>query len=87
MIYDTSLIVLGSLSLGFPSAVLSVLVPLKYTCIPFFLHNFLNFSPVVGMYGTTMVIFFLLLTGGLLLLLVVVVVLDWLGWVTLCATG
>ena len=40
---------LGSLSLGLPSVVLSVLVPLKCTCMPFFLHSFLNFSPVLGM--------------------------------------
>ena len=65
---------LGSLSLGFPSAVLNVLVPLKCTCMPFFLQSFLNFSPVSGMYGTTMVMFFLLLAGGLLLLLLLVVV-------------
>ena len=75
----------GSLSLGFPSAVLNVLVPLKCTCMLFFLHSFLNFSPVLGTYGTTMVMFFLLLAGELLLLLlVVVVVLGWLGWVNLC---
>ena len=36
---------LGSLSLGLPNSVLSVLVPLKCTCIPFLLHSFLNFSP------------------------------------------
>ena len=60
----------GSLSLGFPSAVLKVLVPLKCTWIPFFLHNFLNCSPVVTMYGATMVMFFLLLSGELLLSLV-----------------
>ena len=29
---------LGSLSLGFPSAVLNMLMPLKYTCMPFFLQ-------------------------------------------------
>ena len=47
--------------------------------------QFLEFSPVVGIYGTTMVMFFLLLTGGLfLLLLLLVVVVDWLGWVNLC---
>ena len=78
---------LESLSLGFPSAILNVLVPLKCTCF-FFLHSFLNFSPVLGMYGTTMVMFFLLLAGELLLLLlllvVVVVVLGWLGRVNLC---
>ena len=70
--------------MGFPSAVLNVLMPLKCTWIPFFLHYFLNISPVVGMYGTTMVMFFLLLSGGLLLLLVEMVVLGWLGWVNLC---
>ena len=52
---------LGSLSLGLPNMVLSVLVPLKCTWIPFLLHNFLNFSPVPDMYGTTMVMFLLLL--------------------------
>ena len=40
---------LGSLSLGFPSAVLRVLVPLKCTWIPFLLHSFLNFSLALGM--------------------------------------
>ena len=30
-------------------------MPLKCTCMPFFLHSFLNFSLVLGMYGTTMV--------------------------------
>ena len=49
MIYNPCLVILGPLSFGFPSAVLSVLVPLKCTCMPFFLHSFLNFSPVVGM--------------------------------------
>ena len=39
----------GSLSLGFPNAVLSVLKPLKCTWIPFLLHTFLNFSLVLGM--------------------------------------
>ena len=39
-------------------------------------------SPVLGMYGTTMLMFFLLLAGGLLLLLLVVVV-GWLGLVNL----
>ena len=29
-------------------------MPLKCTCIPFLLHSFLNFSPVLGMYGTPM---------------------------------
>ena len=52
--------------MGFPSAVLSVLVPLKCTCMPFSLHSFLNFSPVLGMYGTAMVALFLLLSAGLL---------------------
>ena len=33
----------GSLSLGLPNIVLSVLVPLKCTWIPFLLHNFWNF--------------------------------------------
>ena len=33
-------------------------MPLKCTCIPLFLHNFLNFSPVWGIYGTTMVTLF-----------------------------
>ena len=75
---------LGSLSLGFPIAVLSVLVPLKCTCVPFFLHSFLNFSPVLGMYGTTMVALFLLSSAGLLLEVVVVVVVCWLGWENLC---
>ena len=41
--------------MGLPRAVLRVLVPLKCTCMPFLLHSFLNFSPVLGMYGTTMV--------------------------------
>ena len=47
------------------------LVPFKCTCIPFLLHSFLNFSPVLGMYGSTMVMFVLLLAVDLLLLLVV----------------
>ena len=64
---------------------MSVLVPLKCTCMPFFLHSFLNFSPVLGMYGTIMVALFLLLSAGLLLLeVLVVVVVCWLGWVNLC---
>ena len=75
----------GSLSLGCPSAVLNVFVPLKCTCMPFFLYSFLNFSPVFGMYGTTMVMFFLLLAGRLLLLLLLMlVVVGWLGLVHLC---
>ena len=49
MIYNPCLVIFGVLSLGFPSAVLSVLFPLKCTCVPFFLHSFLNFSPVLGM--------------------------------------
>ena len=73
MVYDSCLVVFGVLVLGASSAVLNVLVPLKCTCMPFFLHSFLNFSPVLGMYGTTVVMFFLLLAGELLLLLVVVV--------------
>ena len=75
---------LGSLSLGFPSAVLRVLVPLKCTWIPFLLHSFLNFSLVLGMYGTTMVALFLVLSVGWLLLVVLVVLLDcWLDWMNL----
>ena len=42
-------LVLGSLSLGLPNAVLSVLVPLKCTWIPLLLHSFLNLSAVLGM--------------------------------------
>ena len=49
MVYDPVWLFLGSMSLGFPSAVLNVLVPLKCTCMPFILHSFLNFSPVLGM--------------------------------------
>ena len=45
---------LGSLSLGLPNNVLRVLVPLECTCIPLFLQSFLNFSPMLGMYGITM---------------------------------
>ena len=76
--------VLGSLSLGFPNAVLRVLVPLKWTWIPFLLHSFLNFSLVLGMYGTTMMALFLLLSVVLLLLGVLVVLLDcWFDWVNL----
>ena len=71
MVYDSCLVVLGVLFLGIPSAVLNVLVPLKCTCMPFFLHSFLNFSRVFGMYETAMMMFFLLLSGGLLLLFVV----------------
>ena len=60
-------------------------MPLKCTCMPFLLHSFLNFSPVLGMNGTTMVALFLLLSAGLLLLGVLVVLVDcWLGWVNLC---
>ena len=47
---------LGSLSLGLPNAVLSVLVPLKCTWIPLLLHSFLNLSAALEMYGTTMVV-------------------------------
>ena len=61
-------------------------MPLKCTCMPFLLHSFLNFSPVLGMYGTTMVALFLLLSAVLLLLEVLVVLVDcWLGWVNLCS--
>ena len=75
---------LGSLSLGLPRAVLRVLLPLKCTCMPFLLHSFLNFSCVLGMYGTTMVALFLL-SAGLLLLGVLVGLVDcWLGWVNFC---
>ena len=42
---------LGSLSLGFPSAVLSVLEPLKYTWIPFLLHTFFEFFTCIGNVG------------------------------------
>ena len=44
--------------------------------MPFLLHSFLNFSPVLGMYGTTMVALFLLLSAGLLLLEALVVLVD-----------
>ena len=61
---------LGSLSLGFPNMILSMLVPLKCTCIPLALHNFLNFSLLPGMKGTTRVMFLLFgLLSWLLLLL------------------
>ena len=63
---------LGSLSFGLPSEVLSVFVPLKCTCMPVLLHSFLNLSPVLCRYGTTMVMFFLFVSVLLLLLLVVV---------------
>ena len=43
--------------------------------------SFLNFSPVLGIYGTTMVTLVLMLSDEQLLL---VVVLCWLGWVNLC---
>ena len=60
-------------------------MPLKWICKPFFLHSFLNFLPVLGMYGTTMVALFLLLSAGLLLLeVLLVMVVCWLGWVNLC---
>ena len=53
--------------------------------IPFLLHSFLNFSLVLGMYGTTMVALFWLLSVVLLLLDVLVVLLDcWSEWVNLC---
>ena len=72
------------LSLGLPNMVLSVLLPLKCTCIPFLLHIFLNFSPVPGMYGTTMVMFFLLLllSCRLLLLLGLLLLIGWLGLIS-----
>ena len=73
---------LGSLSLGLPNILLSVLVPLKCTWIPFLLHIFLNFSPVPGMYDTTMVMFFLLLLLSCgLLLLGLFLLFGWLGLV------
>ena len=39
---------IGSLSLGFPNAVLRVLVPLKCTWIPFLLHSFFELFTGVG---------------------------------------
>ena len=56
-------------------------MPLKCTCMPFLLHSFLNFSPVLGVYGTMMVALFLLLSAGLLLLEVLVG--CRLGWMNL----
>ena len=77
-------LILGSLSLGLPSSVLRVLVPLECTCIPLFLHSFLNFSLVPGMKGTTMVMFLLLgLLSCWLLLLVLLLLVGWFGFVNL----
>ena len=60
-------LVVGSLSLGLPRAVLRVLVPLKCTWMPLLLHSLLNFSAVLLIYGTTMVVLWLLLLSWLLL--------------------
>ena len=83
MVYDSCLIVFGVLTLGFPSAVLNVLVPL----MPFFLQFPELFSCVGHVWNYNGDVL-LLLVGELLLLLLllllVVVVLGWLGWVNLC---
>ena len=79
-------LVVGSLSLGLPRAVLRVLVPLKCTWMSLLLHSLLIFSAVLLMYGTTMVALWLLLLAGLLLVVVLLVGLaGWEGLVNLCS--
>ena len=66
-----------SLSLGDTSKFLGVFLPLKYTCIPYFLQMFLKLSAIPLEYGTTMWLIFFCVTGCCFFLFVLECVCVW----------